>query len=91
MRTYTDKSCVRFVKDMHKAGLEVEHYRGRYFWQGPAVRVDSIQDAMSETRVKVQWDQMGRGFIVYPMARDEGIDAEELAGKLAAQSREALS
>jgi hypothetical protein len=27
MRTYTNKSCVRFVKDMHKAGFEVEHMR----------------------------------------------------------------
>lgn len=72
MRTYTDKHCVQFVKDMEEAGLEVEHYHGRFFWEGPAVRVDSIQDALSETKVKCQWDSMGRGFIVYPVSSDPG-------------------
>jgi len=65
---YTNKD----VRDMEAAGLEVEHYHGRYFYQGPAVRVDSVQDALSETKVKCQSDQMGLGFIVYPVARDEG-------------------
>lgn len=69
---YTNKDCKRFVRDMESAGLEVEHYHGRYFYQGPAVRVDSVQDALSETKVECQWDQMGLGFIVYPAASDDG-------------------
>ncbi len=56
----------RFVADMQAAGLEVTHYRGRYFYEGPAVAVDDIQDALSHTTVKCQWDQLGLGFIVYP-------------------------
>lgn len=60
----------KFTRDMEAAGLEVEHYHGRSFWHGPAVRVDSLQEAMSETRVKVQWDNMGLGYIVYPVANE---------------------
>jgi len=71
-KKYTNKDCVKFVKNMEKAGLTVEHYRGRSFWQGPAVRVDSIQEALSETKVKCQWDNMGLGFIVYPITSDQG-------------------
>lgn len=65
---YSNPQHIRFVKDMLKAGLKPYHYRGRFYWQGPAVNVDDLQDAMSETRVKVQWDNMGQGFVVYPVA-----------------------
>lgn len=71
-RIYSIKDCQQFVADMEEAGLEVEHYRGRSFWEGPAVRVDSIQDAMGATMVPCQWDNMGLGFIVYPKASDKG-------------------
>jgi hypothetical protein len=73
-RIYTNKDCARFVQDMEKAGLEVEHYQGRNFWKGPAVRVDVIQDAFSHTKVRCQQDSMGMGAIVYPIASDEGIE-----------------
>lgn len=71
---YMNKDCLQFVEDMENASLEVDHYRGRNFWQGPAVRVDFLQDALSETKVKCQWDNMGLGYIVYPVSRDEGSD-----------------
>ena len=70
--TYSDPDCVRFVEEATAAGLEVEHYRGRFFWQGPAVRVDDLQDGIRATTVPVQWDNMGLGWIVYPAASDEG-------------------
>lgn len=69
---YTNPDCVQFVADMEAAGLDVEHYHGRFFWEGPAVRVDDLQDAMRETKVRVQYDNMGRGWIVYPKASDSG-------------------
>ena len=70
---YTNKSCIKFVKDMiEKADLEVEHYHGRFFWAGPAVRVKSLQAALSYTKVPCQYDQMGLGYIVYPKTKDEG-------------------
>ena len=68
MLKYDNKICSRFVKDMENAGLEVENYKGRYFWEGPAVRCSDLQDVLSETKIKCQWDSMGRGYIVYPIA-----------------------
>lgn len=63
---YNNDTCNKFVKDMEKAGLKVKHYHGRFFWKGPAVRCDDIQDVLSETKVKCQWDNLGLGYIVYP-------------------------
>jgi hypothetical protein len=73
--TYTKRDAIQFVEDMENAGLEVEHYHGRFYWRGPAVRVDNLQDAMSETKVRVQYDSMGMGYIVYPVIGDEGVPA----------------
>ena len=58
----------RFMGDMKRAGLKskMRYYEGRNFWTGPAVVVDDLQDALSHTKVKCQWDNMGRGFVVYP-------------------------
>jgi hypothetical protein len=72
MKKYTNPQCKKFVKDMKKAGLEPKHYRGRWFWEGPAVDVDSLQDALSNTKVKCQYDHMGLGYVVYPVAKDTG-------------------
>jgi hypothetical protein len=58
----------RFAADMERAGLEVRHYRGRFFWQGPAVVVGDRDQAISATDVACQWDQMGLDWIVYPRA-----------------------
>lgn len=55
-----------FAEDMRSAGLVVTHYKGRSFFEGPAVAVDDIQDALSNTKVKCRWDQLGHGYIVYP-------------------------
>lgn len=72
---YTAPDALQFVDDMERAGLNVEHYHGRYWWHGPAVRVDDLQTAMMETRVPVQWDSMGMGYIVYPVNGDKGVPA----------------
>lgn len=56
----------RFMRDMRRAGLRMRHYRGRYFWEGPAVSTDSLQEVLSATKVKCQWDSLGLGYIVYP-------------------------
>jgi hypothetical protein len=45
---------------------KMRFYQGRDFWTGPAVVVDALQDALSHTKVKCQWDRMGRGYVVYP-------------------------
>lgn len=42
MPEYAKPDHRRFVEDMEAAGLEVRHYRGRNFYQGPAVEVDNL-------------------------------------------------
>jgi hypothetical protein len=68
---YKSKNFKRFVKDMEEAGLEVRHYNGRFFFEGPAVACDNLQDVLSNTKVKCQWDNLGLGYIVYPIGREE--------------------
>ncbi len=61
----------QFTQDMEDAGFETEHYRGRFYWEGPAVRVDcraAFQEIMQATDVPLQWDDLGLGWIVYPAA-----------------------
>jgi hypothetical protein len=58
----------RFAADMHLAGLRVQHYPGRFFWQGPAVVVSDRDQAISATDVACQWDQMGLDWVFYPQA-----------------------
>ncbi len=58
---YDDPDHLRFVEDMEEAGLEVEHYRGRFFWEGPSVQVDDLQDALGATMVRCQLGQPGPG------------------------------
>jgi hypothetical protein len=72
---YNNRHCNQFVKDMEAAGLDVEHYQGRSFWEGPAVRVEDIQDALCETKIKCQHDNMGKGFIVYPVVSGKLLDS----------------
>lgn len=67
---YTLPEHKKFVKDMEKAGLEVSLYHGRFFWHGPSVHVDDLQEALSRTKIKCQWDNLGRGFVVYPKVTD---------------------
>lgn len=56
----------KFREECEEAGLEVEEYRGRNFYDGPAVRCDNIQEVIRATSVECQWDNMGKGWIVYP-------------------------
>ena len=46
---YSAQHAQQFVRDMSDAGLEPYHYHGRFHWEGPAVNVDNLQDALSET------------------------------------------
>jgi len=63
---YEKERYKNFCDDMENAGLELRHYDGRYYYHGPAVVVDNIQDALSKTKVPCQWDNMGLDYIVYP-------------------------
>lgn len=59
----------RFVEDMHEEGIKTEHYAGRFYFNGPAVRIGQYEDeddVIRATKVKTQRDSMGLGCIVYP-------------------------
>lgn len=68
---YTKESHVNFVNDMRFAGLgeSLRHYKGRFYWEGPAVSVSrsDLQKAYGATTVKCQEDSMGLGVIIYPV------------------------
>jgi hypothetical protein len=61
---------LKFIEDMKEAELDVQDNRGRFFWRGPAVVVNDLQQALGATKVACQWDNMGRGWVVYPRAYD---------------------
>lgn len=73
---YDDEDCNRFVRECTEAGLEVSHYRGRSFWQGPSVTADCVADVMSVTRVRCQHDSMGLGVVVYPIKSGHLVETE---------------
>lgn len=65
-RPYARDHYEQFAREVEAAGHEVTHYKGRFFYEGPAVAVDDVQDAIRATNVTVQWDNLGKGWIVYP-------------------------
>ena len=79
LRTYSARQCVQFVTDMERACFAPRHYRGRHFWQGPAVFCARTQflDVIRATNVSLLTDQIGAGFVVYPTTPDAGKDPHD--------------
>ena len=69
--TYTDSDCIAFVDWAEESGFEPYHYHGRYSWEGPAVNLGSIGEAVG-IPVRFQIDGMGLGVVVYPTSSDKG-------------------
>jgi len=63
--SYDNEAAKQFCDDAEAYGLEIEHYHGRFNWEGPAVRVDGFGSFKSA--VPMQHDNMGLGYIVYPV------------------------
>ncbi len=64
--TYTRSDAIQFVEDMLEADLIVEHYHGRFFWHGPAVRVNNLQEALtshSDARIAITFWLMTSNFM----------------------------
>jgi hypothetical protein len=80
---YDSPTCNRFVEDMRKAGLNCRHYEGRYGWEGPAVRIPIQQlAAMREiTGVKLQYDNLGKDYVVYPAASGHLVHSNTVKSK----------
>lgn len=73
---YTKETSIQFSTDMSDAGFEVKHYNGRFYWEGPAVSAadhHELADIIASTSVKLQWDNLGLGYIVYPIVSDPGV------------------
>jgi hypothetical protein len=77
----------KFVSDMRVAGIVTAAYRGRFFWEGPAVRSNqqhgpTLQDIIGKTAVPLQWDARNSNYIVYPSGpagagwKEVGADSE---------------
>lgn len=63
---YDNPKYRRFVAECYCKELKIRDYRGRFFYHGPAVSCDDIQTVIRATTVVVQWDHLGKGYIVYP-------------------------
>ncbi len=63
---YNSNKYEKFRRECEEVGFDVWHYRGRYFYEGPAVSVHDIQDVIRATTVKVTWDNLGLDYVVYP-------------------------
>ncbi len=71
MPIYSNKDCVRFIRDMEEVGLQLYHLHQKQ-WQGPAVTVKNPEDVLENTRVKCCITQEGTVTVVHPVANDEG-------------------
>jgi len=63
---YEQESYKQFIRDVRCEGYEPTHYNGRFFFKGPCIIVENIQDGIRATNVEVQWDNMGRDYVIYP-------------------------
>ncbi len=77
----------KFLRDMNVAGIKVRMYNGRFFYHGYAAetsrddRID-MQDVMSATKVKLQTDNMGLDYVLYPRIGVPDVDTGELKEKM---------
>ena len=59
----------QFEEDCEEAGIMTEEYHGRNYYIGPSVECDDfdeVQEVIRATTIILQWDNLGRGYIVYP-------------------------
>ena len=61
---YTSSIARKFVEWAEGRGFEPYHYHGRFYFEGPAVDLDSVGDAYG-CPVAFQVDGMGLGVVVY--------------------------
>lgn len=62
---YDVEEARMFIEWAEDMGFVPYHYRGRFFWEGPAVDLSHV-GAVIRCPVEWQHDQMGLGVVVYP-------------------------
>ncbi len=69
-RPYANERYEQFCREIEEHGAhEIEHYRGRFFYEGPAVFIEAIEyeDVIRATSGRLQTDDLGKtGMVVYP-------------------------
>ena len=68
--SYTNTECRRFVYDMERKGFAVFNYKGRFFYEGPAITCHKhlYHEVIKHTKVQLQHDEMGKtDIVVYPV------------------------
>lgn len=63
---YEEERYKQFCVDMAKNSLSIRHYNGRNFYSGPAVVWHNVSDIKEKTSILLQWDNMGKDYIIYP-------------------------
>jgi hypothetical protein len=66
LTVYTNPNHRQFCIDMFNTGLSIFHYEGEYYWSGPAVKFNSVDEVFALTKVPCIWDTFGESFVVYP-------------------------
>lgn len=66
MATYAKAHHNQFVTDAEAASLIVFTYKGRYLYNGPAVRTSDVDAVKGITSVVLNYEIDGSEFIVYP-------------------------
>lgn len=59
----------QFKAAMERNGLTVQLYQGRWFWKGYGVSIDryDLEEVKRMTKVALQYESLGLGYIVYPV------------------------
>ncbi len=68
-KIWADNRAFRlFVQEVEDFGFEVRPYKGRNFYDGPAVTCErhEVQDLIRATSMSILTDDMGMGKILYP-------------------------
>lgn len=65
---YINERYRQFCVDMYTVGFEnnLRHYKGRNYYEGPAVICDNVDEISKLTEVPLQWDNFGLKYVVYP-------------------------
>ena len=65
---YNHPDAKQFIADLAGAH-QIRHYEGRNAYEGPAVYVDSREEAMAATTIVCAWDNLGKQFVVHPRTK----------------------
>jgi len=71
LKPYATEAYRKFVELLHREGFDVWHYRGRFFYNGPAVTVtweqmEHLKALLVGHGLRLQHDNLGLDWVLYP-------------------------